>query len=1698
MSERDHSLTSTPLLRAHDDSADHEGMFHQPMFQMSMHNLRELERSVSPCEIPSNLTSVETINDNSANHSSLPMDRNKTPSFTKRPDPSPLQKTPQRSPIDSIHLSPQERFTNLSSPIKEHPNFINTIEEQIDLRLASSNNPTIVMELDLDGKIRYLSKNWEFIIGTTIKKIVNNPISKIIIGNSPEDLQVFNNAINKMITDDCSYKVKFLTATNTTSRIEEGDDHHSPTPNNSVENFGEMQLPVIDYIPEPENQKDDIDDDDDTSSTISSKLSNNGDVIELEAQGILIHDSKTKLPTHSMWTIKPFVHIDLDLTIPLNLINLLGFGSEIFEGYLLNLKELGIIDEENVPQPKTILCRICETQIPAWFIEKHSDLCVVEHRADEDLQSCHDAISDQRELIIRILDSLAQQQSMSPSSSALSSSASLISNHSTSSNTSSSSEESTHSLIMDYKGILLPSVSNNDSSPRLANQVLHKNFHARNPMIQTKKFPFGILQRLIELCDEALLINPPTSGENEELAFSPSSEKALNNVMATNLLETSDLAIKSIIEDTQTLINDKVETLSRLISILQYSDKLKKEVDENVLMTVRQTVAKIKESTAHNDYKNASNNSNNDITADISEENILDSADTTLPDPIMLNTGSEPTMLRSPQPARTTSPAARLFQESLVEGEFKSITPKDILLSASRSGPLTIPSSTSTPQSLHHHQHSQQSNRSASEHRSMNSINSSSSSISIHGSHSVGGTNTSRELLESIHNLDLSKKSSENNSSFSSPRRHLSPAPYVEKQSLSSYQRNPNTRFDSTTPSSSPSINTENTLNDNISEKRSNSGGNSFSLHLSTTSKGSMNAKPPLSPLLVSTTPQTKSTGGGIRDYEVIKPISKGAFGSVFLAKRKITGDYVAIKCLRKRDMIAKNQVLNVRSERAVMMKQSDSPYVAQLYSSFQSKDFLYLVMEYLHGGDCATLIKTLGTVDQEWSRRYVAEIIVGVDDLHKRGIIHRDLKPDNILIDSNGHLKLTDFGLSRIGVVGRQTGRHRKSSSSEQGIEFFRRSLNQSKDQTHNQSPLANVTGLGVGSGFAGSDSPLLEFHHKRTSSVTPFSLSPTIEHTKLNTMGSLPSPTLAFLENFASNNSQSFSSASISGPNSGQLPPSLSHRSSSIFKPGGRSGSNSSGLDSPILKPVLPRTSSESSFAIIDDDFQVSPSSNNISTITSYALFDPKNEKETEFKNFVGTPDYLAPETIEGVGQGESSDWWSLGCILFEFLYGYPPFHANSPDEVFKNILNGSIDWPELSEEEDQKFCPPEAKDLIKKLLNLDPEKRLGFNGADEIKQHPFFDGINWDTLFEEKAAFVPILDDPESTEYFDNRGAHMTQFPVDDSDDEDEKQADSTSLHSSASLLPNLSCTSKRERRGSRLADQSEFGSFQYRNLNVLEKQNKDVINRFKKEHLEHRNSFSSSSSESVPVSRSRGISFTGASGSPFKRPVSPINIGGRSTSPSKVADTSSPHSIKHERLGSAVSNYSSGDEIDSIRPSPIPKSVLRDFSSSSSDTEDNKSSALLRIRKRRESSRLPAAAGDSCEFLGKKELDVLYCEPIAAVRHSVTKLLEKSGCIVVSITDGDELIRRATSQVKFDLIFTALKLSKVEAIDATKLIKFTTGINSNTPVIAVTGFPKEAQDSNVFDYIIEKPVELVHIQRCLSKFANDDVIDSDSEK
>lgn len=115
--------------------------------------------------------------------------------------------------------------------------------------------------------------------------------------------------------------------------------------------------------------------------------------------------------------------------------------------------------------------------------------------------------------------------------------------------------------------------------------------------------------------------------------------------------------------------------------------------------------------------------------------------------------------------------------------------------------------------------------------------------------------------------------------------------------------------------------------------------------------------------------------------------------------------------------MQEKNVVEYVINERNILSQVSNEFIVRGVYT-FQSKKFLYMVMEYMKGGDFSSLLETVGAFDEETAKFYIAQIVLALEYLHAKGVIHRDLKPDNILIDGEGRIKLTDFGLSEDGLM--------------------------------------------------------------------------------------------------------------------------------------------------------------------------------------------------------------------------------------------------------------------------------------------------------------------------------------------------------------------------------------------------------------------------------------------------------------------------------------------------------------------------------------------------------------------------------------------------------------------------------------------------------------------------------------------------------
>lgn len=116
---------------------------------------------------------------------------------------------------------------------------------------------------------------------------------------------------------------------------------------------------------------------------------------------------------------------------------------------------------------------------------------------------------------------------------------------------------------------------------------------------------------------------------------------------------------------------------------------------------------------------------------------------------------------------------------------------------------------------------------------------------------------------------------------------------------------------------------------------------------------------------------------------------------------------------MKKQEMVFKNQVVHIRAERDVMAL-ADSSWVVELKCAFQDAGYLYLVMEYLAGGDLMTLLMKKDILSEEETRFFLAETVLAIEEVHRLNYIHRDLKPDNILITSEGHIKLSDFGLCK------------------------------------------------------------------------------------------------------------------------------------------------------------------------------------------------------------------------------------------------------------------------------------------------------------------------------------------------------------------------------------------------------------------------------------------------------------------------------------------------------------------------------------------------------------------------------------------------------------------------------------------------------------------------------------------------------------
>nr|AML78649.1 putative LOV domain-containing protein [Trochodendron aralioides] len=296
-----------------------------------------------------------------------------------------------------------------------------------------------------------------------------------------------------------------------------------------------------------------------------------------------------------------------------------------------------------------------------------------------------------------------------------------------------------------------------------------------------------------------------------------------------------------------------------------------------------------------------------------------------------------------------------------------------------------------------------------------------------------------------------------------------------------------------------------------------------------------------------------------LKHFRPVKPLGSGDTGSVHLVELCGTGEFFAMKAMDKRVMLNRNKVHRACAEREIL-DLLDHPFLPALYASFQTKTHICLITDYFPGGELFLLLdkQPMKVLKEDAVRFYAAEVVIALEYLHCQGIIYRDLKPENVLLQRNGHVSLTDFDLSCL-------------------------------------------------------------------TSCKPQLLIPNIPEKR----------------------------------------------------------KQQKGQQTPIFMAEPMRASN----------------------------------------SFVGTEEYIAPEIITGAGHSSAVDWWALGILFYEMLYGYTPFRGKTRQKTFANILH-----------KDLKFSGSipvslHARQLMYRLLHRDPQNRLGSReGANEVKQHPFFRGINW----------------------------------------------------------------------------------------------------------------------------------------------------------------------------------------------------------------------------------------------------------------------------------------------------------------------------------------------------------------------------------
>eukprot|EP01113_Clastostelium_recurvatum_P006206 TRINITY_DN12814_c0_g1_i3.p2 TRINITY_DN12814_c0_g1~~TRINITY_DN12814_c0_g1_i3.p2 ORF type:complete len:424 (+),score=104.72 TRINITY_DN12814_c0_g1_i3:1456-2727(+) len=150
-----------------------------------------------------------------------------------------------------------------------------------------------------------------------------------------------------------------------------------------------------------------------------------------------------------------------------------------------------------------------------------------------------------------------------------------------------------------------------------------------------------------------------------------------------------------------------------------------------------------------------------------------------------------------------------------------------------------------------------------------------------------------------------------------------------------------------------------------------------------------------------------------LEEFEQLVTLGTGTFGRVYLVKHRPSGRFFAMKTLKKSEVVRLKQVEHINSEKTILTS-IDHPFIVNLYKTYQDDRYLYMLEEYIIGGEMFSHLRRAGRFSNEVARFYTAEIVLALEYLHNLNIVYRDLKPENLLIDSTGHIKITDFGFAK------------------------------------------------------------------------------------------------------------------------------------------------------------------------------------------------------------------------------------------------------------------------------------------------------------------------------------------------------------------------------------------------------------------------------------------------------------------------------------------------------------------------------------------------------------------------------------------------------------------------------------------------------------------------------------------------------------